>query len=80
VPTGAGVFHAPERQDLFGPLSVTFTPSGTIQSLNGGVTQTGTPNAQPSQVTGIAVIRAAQHDTRIHIRPKKRSQEIGFLL
>lgn len=36
-----------------------FTPAGTISSINGNVTQTGTPNIQPSQVTGIAVIRAA---------------------
>jgi hypothetical protein len=38
---------------------IQFTPAGTISSINGGVTQTGTPNVPPSQVTGIAVIRAA---------------------
>lgn len=41
------------------PVGVTVTPSGTVGSINGGVTQTATPNVQPSQVTGIAVIRAA---------------------
>lgn len=39
--------------------TVTITPSGTISSINGNVTQTAQPNVQPSQVTGIAVIRAA---------------------
>jgi microcystin-dependent protein len=40
-------------------ITPTVTPVGSISSINGGVAQTATPNVQPSQVTGIAVIRAA---------------------
>lgn len=56
----SGNAEAPQNATI-GPVAVTgtVTPQGTVQSLNGGVTQTGHPNVQPSQVTGIAVIRAA---------------------
>lgn len=41
-----------------GTATGTFTPQGST-NLNGNVTQTDVPNVPPTQVTGIAVIRAA---------------------
>ena len=54
---GSGNFSANSLDSS--SLNVTVTPAGTVQSLNGGVTQTNVANVPPSQVTGIAVIRAA---------------------
>lgn len=47
------------------PVSSTFTPAGTIQSLNGGVTQTAMPRVPPSQTINCMVRVIAQRDVPV---------------